>query len=129
MSSAIVAAGVGSAAGGSFADTFGRKHALLLADVLFTVGAVGMGTAWSADVLIAGKKQQEENPPLEAQSPKRQSSASCPSVPLPQQRLARCLTMPYLGILRLLTRSSAVLIQRYAHTTHCLPFPAVTALP
>ncbi len=55
MSAAIIAAGVGSAAGGAFSDAFGRKRALLLADVLFTLGALGMGAAWSAGVLIAGK--------------------------------------------------------------------------
>ena len=55
VSAAIVAAGVGSAAGGAFSDAFGRKRALLLADVLFTLGALCMGAAWSAGVLIAGK--------------------------------------------------------------------------
>ncbi len=54
VSAAIVAAGVGSALGGALSDVAGRKRALLLADVLFTLGALGMGLAWDVSVLIAG---------------------------------------------------------------------------
>ncbi|GAB4816004.1 hypothetical protein N2152v2_003050 [Parachlorella kessleri] len=55
VSAAIVAAGVGSALGGALSDVAGRKRALLLADVLFTLGALGMGLAWDVGVLIAGR--------------------------------------------------------------------------
>ena len=55
MSSAIIAAGAGSALGGALSDALGRKRALLLSDALFTLGALLMGTAWSAGALITGR--------------------------------------------------------------------------
>jgi MFS family permease len=55
VSSAIVAAGAASVAGGWLADRLGRRSALLLADVLFTVGAAAMGAAVDQYWLIAGK--------------------------------------------------------------------------
>lgn len=55
VSAAIVAAGAGSAVGGALSDALGRRRALLLSDTLFTLGALCMGAAWSAGVLIAGE--------------------------------------------------------------------------
>ncbi|KAI3425038.1 hypothetical protein D9Q98_008416 [Chlorella vulgaris] len=55
VSSAIVAAGAASVAGGWLADRLGRRSALLLADVLFTVGAAAMGAAVDQYWLIAGR--------------------------------------------------------------------------
>ncbi|EFN54539.1 hypothetical protein CHLNCDRAFT_8066, partial [Chlorella variabilis] len=51
VSAAIVGAGVGSVAGGWLADRVGRKAALLLADVLFTAGALAMAAAQDHCVL------------------------------------------------------------------------------
>jgi SP family myo-inositol transporter-like MFS transporter 13 len=54
VSAAIVAAGAGSALGGALSDWAGRKRALLLADALFTLGALCMGAAWDASLLVLG---------------------------------------------------------------------------
>lgn len=54
VSSAIVAAGIGSVAGGWLADRLGRRAALLVADVLFTAGAVAMAAAPDQYWLVAG---------------------------------------------------------------------------
>lgn len=55
MSSAIVAAALGSASGGLLSDRIGRKHALLAADVLFTAGAAAMAAAGGVATLVAGR--------------------------------------------------------------------------
>ena len=55
MSSAIAAAAVGAALGGRLSDSLGRKTALVAADVLFAGGAVAMGLAPNAAVLVLGK--------------------------------------------------------------------------
>ena len=55
VSSAIWAAAVGAAAGGTLSDAIGRKRALLLADVLFIVGSVAMAVARAPDLIIAGR--------------------------------------------------------------------------
>lgn len=55
MSAAVLGAGVGSAIGGWFSDKLGRKKALLLGDLLFTVGALLMAAARSPNALIAGQ--------------------------------------------------------------------------
>lgn len=55
VSSALVAAGVGSAAGGWFADAAGRRRALLAADVLFTFGSLCMAAAQSLAALVVGR--------------------------------------------------------------------------
>ena len=54
VSAAIVAAAVGSVAGGWLADRAGRRSALLLADVLFAAGALAMAAAQDQYWLIAG---------------------------------------------------------------------------
>lgn len=56
VSSAIVAAGAGSIAGGWLADRLGRKRALLAADVLFAAGAAAMAAAQGSGALIAGAR-------------------------------------------------------------------------
>ena len=56
VSSAIAAAAVGAALGGRLCDSLGRKTALLAADVLFTGGAVAMGLAPNAAVLVLGAR-------------------------------------------------------------------------
>lgn len=55
VSSAIIAAGVGSATGGYLCDQVGRRKALLLGDVLFTVGALLMSAAQSTLGLVLGR--------------------------------------------------------------------------
>lgn len=55
VSSALVAAAAGSAAGGRLSDVIGRRKSLLAADVLFTAGAVMMGFARNVEMVIAGK--------------------------------------------------------------------------
>lgn len=52
---AIVGAMVGSAAGGWLNDAFGRKTATLVADVIFTIGAIIMAVAPDPYVLIFGR--------------------------------------------------------------------------
>ncbi|KAA6422553.1 MAG: putative inositol transporter 2-like [Trebouxia sp. A1-2] len=53
VSAAVLGAGVGSAIGGWFSDQVGRKKALLVGDVLFTLGALLMAAAGSPNALIA----------------------------------------------------------------------------
>ncbi|KAL0047264.1 hypothetical protein WJX82_011173 [Trebouxia sp. C0006] len=55
VSAAVLGAGVGSAIGGWFSDTVGRRKALLVGDVLFTLGALLMAAAGSPNALIAGR--------------------------------------------------------------------------
>ncbi|GLT57435.1 hypothetical protein SLA2020_304070 [Shorea laevis] len=55
ISMALVGAMIGAAAGGWMNDTYGRKKATLLADVVFTVGAVVMASAPDPYVLILGR--------------------------------------------------------------------------
>ncbi|KAL0033523.1 hypothetical protein WJX79_001225 [Trebouxia sp. C0005] len=55
VSAAVLGAGVGSAIGGWFSDQVGRKKALLVGDVLFTLGALLMAAAGSPNALIAGR--------------------------------------------------------------------------
>lgn len=55
MSAAVLGAGIGSAIGGWLSDQVGRKKALLLGDVLFTLGALGMAAAQSPNGLITGQ--------------------------------------------------------------------------
>lgn len=55
VSAAVLGAGVGSAIGGWFSDKVGRKKALLVGDVLFTLGALLMAAAGSPNSLIAGQ--------------------------------------------------------------------------
>ena len=55
VSAAVLGAGVGSAIGGWFSDTVGRRKALLVGDVLFTLGALLMAAAGSPNALIAGQ--------------------------------------------------------------------------
>jgi SP family myo-inositol transporter-like MFS transporter 13 len=55
VSSAIIAAGAGSVAGGWLADRAGRRAALLLADGLFAAGALAMAAARDQYWLIAGR--------------------------------------------------------------------------
>lgn len=59
VSAAIMAAVVGSSCGGALSDRLGRKSALLVADVLFILGAFCMGLAPSAAVLIMGTPQDD----------------------------------------------------------------------
>ena len=55
VSAAVLGAALGSALGGWFSDKVGRKKALLLGDVLFTLGAVLMAAAQTPSALIAGQ--------------------------------------------------------------------------
>ncbi|KAL2921038.1 Inositol transporter 1 [Bienertia sinuspersici] len=55
VSMALVGAMIGSAGGGWINDAYGRKKATLLADFVFTVGAIVMGAAPDPYVLIAGR--------------------------------------------------------------------------
>jgi SP family myo-inositol transporter-like MFS transporter 13 len=55
VSSAIIAAGAGSVAGGWLADRAGRRAALLLADGMFAAGALAMAAARDQYWLIAGR--------------------------------------------------------------------------
>ncbi|KAK7272823.1 hypothetical protein RIF29_13863 [Crotalaria pallida] len=55
VSMAIAGAIVGAAAGGWINDVFGRKKATLLADVIFTLGAIIMAAAPNSYVLILGR--------------------------------------------------------------------------
>lgn len=54
----MIGAGFGSAIGGWLSDKLGRKKALLLGDVLFTVGALSMAAARSPNALITGQRIQ-----------------------------------------------------------------------
>ena len=51
----MLGAGLGSAIGGWLSDKVGRKKALLLGDVLFTLGALLMAAAHSPNALITGQ--------------------------------------------------------------------------
>lgn len=52
---ALVGAMIGAAAGGWINDAYGRKKATLLADIVFTIGAIVMAAAPNPYVLIAGR--------------------------------------------------------------------------
>lgn len=52
---ALVGAIIGAAAGGWVNDAYGRKRATLLADVIFTLGSLGMAAAPDPYVLIFGR--------------------------------------------------------------------------
>ncbi|KAG8481252.1 hypothetical protein CXB51_026055 [Gossypium anomalum] len=55
VSMALVGAMIGAASGGWINDVYGRKKATLLADVVFTAGAIVMATAPDPYVLILGR--------------------------------------------------------------------------
>ncbi|XP_074291920.1 inositol transporter 1-like [Silene latifolia] len=55
VSMALVGAMIGAGGGGWLNDTYGRKKATLLADVVFTIGAFVMGLAPDPYVLIVGR--------------------------------------------------------------------------
>jgi SP family myo-inositol transporter-like MFS transporter 13 len=55
VSLATLGAAFGSILGGPFADKLGRKPTIILADVLFTIGAIIMGVAPTIPVLILGR--------------------------------------------------------------------------
>nr|CAN80958.1 hypothetical protein VITISV_021969 [Vitis vinifera] len=55
VSMALVGAMIGAAAGGWINDAYGRKKATLLADIVFTIGAIVMAAAPNPYVLIAGR--------------------------------------------------------------------------
>lgn len=55
VSMALVGAIIGAASGGWINDLYGRKKATLLADVIFTVGAIVMAAAPNPYVLILGR--------------------------------------------------------------------------
>lgn len=55
MSLAILGAAVGSMLGGPFSDRFGRKLTIMMADILFVIGAVVMGIAPSIAILMLGR--------------------------------------------------------------------------
>lgn len=55
VSMAILGAAAGSIFGGPFSDKFGRKPTILVADVLFVVGAVVMSSAPTIAILILGR--------------------------------------------------------------------------
>lgn len=55
MSLAQLGAAVGSLIAGPLSDMYGRKATILVADVLFSLGAVIMGLAPSIAVLIIGR--------------------------------------------------------------------------
>lgn len=46
---------MGSLIGGPVSDSYGRKLTIMLADVLFSLGAIVMGTAPNIPVLIVGR--------------------------------------------------------------------------
>ena len=58
VSAAVLGAAFGSAVGGWLSDKVGRKKALLLGDVLFTLGALSMAAAHSPNALITGQPYQ-----------------------------------------------------------------------
>jgi MFS family permease len=48
-------AAFGSILGGPFSDKYGRKPTIILADILFTIGAIIMGLAGTIAVLLVGR--------------------------------------------------------------------------
>ena len=58
VSSAVAAAAAGAASGGFISDRLGRLPALLLADVLFSLGGLVMAASPSVAVLVAGQTKQ-----------------------------------------------------------------------
>jgi SP family myo-inositol transporter-like MFS transporter 13 len=55
VSLATLGAAFGSILGGPFADKYGRKPTIILADILFAVGAIVMGIAGTIPVLLVGR--------------------------------------------------------------------------
>ncbi|KAK7319116.1 hypothetical protein RJT34_03830 [Clitoria ternatea] len=55
VSTALAGAIIGAAVGGWINDRFGRKKAILVADVLFFIGAVVMAAAMNSAILIVGR--------------------------------------------------------------------------
>ena len=55
VSLTLLGAAIGSLLSGTFADKFGRKPAIYLADLLFIAGSLIMAFCPSIDVLIAGR--------------------------------------------------------------------------
>lgn len=55
MSMAVAGAIIGAAIGGWISDCFGRKKALMLADIVFFIGAIVMAVASAPWVLIVGR--------------------------------------------------------------------------
>ncbi|CAM6110940.1 unnamed protein product [Calypogeia fissa] len=55
VSTAIAGAIVGAAIGGKMSDKFGRKPAMLSADVVFVIGAIVMAAASSPTIIIVGR--------------------------------------------------------------------------
>lgn len=55
VSMAVAGAIIGAAFGGRVNDRFGRKPAILLADVVFALGAIFMAAATNVAMLIAGR--------------------------------------------------------------------------
>ena len=52
---ALVGAAIGALFSGSISDKIGRKKVILIADVLFTVGAIVMAFSPTINVLILGR--------------------------------------------------------------------------
>lgn len=55
VSWALIGAAVGSLFSGSLSDKIGRKPVILLADLLFTIGAILMATAKTIGMLMFGR--------------------------------------------------------------------------
>ena len=55
VSSTVLSAFVTSLFGGTMNKKYGRKHTILIASVVFTVGAMLMGTAWDYHSLVLGR--------------------------------------------------------------------------
>lgn len=55
VSIATLGAALGSIIAGPVSDSYGRKITILIADVLFTAGAIILGTAPSIEILIVGR--------------------------------------------------------------------------
>ena len=55
VSVTVGAAALAAAVGGPTSDLIGRKPTLLIASVVFTVGAIVMGVAWYAWILLVGR--------------------------------------------------------------------------
>mmetsp|Transcript_10049 Transcript_10049/g.893 ORF Transcript_10049/g.893 Transcript_10049/m.893 type:complete len:95 (+) Transcript_10049:259-543(+) len=52
---ALVGAAISSLAGGPISDKFGRKTTVIIADILFTLGAILMAISWNVGFLIFGR--------------------------------------------------------------------------